>query len=514
MQDRTDIRAKVNRGIAWIGTASTAVAVLDIVAWVLILKFWISPTELGIAQLAIAIFPVLDLATDAGITAAVIQRDDHTEERISTIFYLNALLSVVVAAIVALGLGPLLSWVYAQPVLVGLLAAYAAKLLWQNVYLIPSALMHRELRFRELSIVRMFANMAEFGGKVGFAAAGFGVWCFVLGPLCRVFVTGVGVQICNPWRPRLVFRLRSALDWFLFGIKASGHKIVFHLYTNVDYFVVGYLFGVTANGFYATATKMVLEPARWMSEVVTAIAFPAFARLKLLRDRLVDQLVTFTRLNLVIMLGFGGLILIAADDLLGFIDPEWAQAAPAARILVVVVVLRAQGLVLPPLLDGIGRPGLSLLYQLVAAVVVPAMFVLCAVVLGNPFVPLFAPRETGLLDLGYLSVAVGWAAGYPIAFGVLAYIVIRLLEIEAVDFLRRIWRIAAWAALATAVGLAVAAAVGDQTAGVRVLAAALAYFTVFLFFLARMEGMTPRKIAQSMREEAPPAEPFGSRLHR
>lgn len=504
MPDPTDIRAKVNRGIAWIGTASSAVAVLDIVAWVLILRYWISPTELGIAQLAIAIFPVLDLATDAGITAAVIQRDDHTEERVSTIFYLNAFLSVVAAAVVAFGVGPLLAWIYAQPVLVGLLAAYAAKLLWQNVYLIPSAMMQRELRFRELSIVRMFANLAEFGGKVGFAAAGFGVWCFVLGPLCRVFVTGLGVQICNPWRPRLVFRMRSALDWFLFGIKASGHKIVFHLYTNVDYFVVGYFFGVTANGFYATATKLVLEPAIWMSSVVTAIAFPAFARLKLLRDRLVDQLVAFTRLNLVIMLGFGGLILITAEDLLGFIHPEWAQAAPAARILVVVVLLRAQGLVLPPLLDGIGRPGLSLLYQLVAAVIMPAAFVLCAVLLGNPFVPLFGPGEPGVLDLGYLSVAVGWAIGYPIAFGVLAYIVLRLLEVRAVDFLRRVWRIVLWAGLATVGGLTVAAVVGEQTAGVRVLAAAAAYVALFLSFLARMEKMSPRRIAASMREDSPP----------
>ena len=46
---------------------------------------------------------------------------------------------------------------------------HSTKLLWQNVYFIPSALMRRQLRFKELSIIRILANTAEFVGKVGSA---------------------------------------------------------------------------------------------------------------------------------------------------------------------------------------------------------------------------------------------------------------------------------------------------------------------------------------------------------
>ena len=83
------------------------------------------------------------------------------------------------------------------------------KLIFQNVYFMPSALMKRELRFRELSIIRIVANLVEFAAKVGFAAAGFGIWCFVFGPLGRVLVTGIGAQICHPWRPKAVLKLRE-----------------------------------------------------------------------------------------------------------------------------------------------------------------------------------------------------------------------------------------------------------------------------------------------------------------
>jgi O-antigen/teichoic acid export membrane protein len=81
-----DISKDVNRGLAWVGLASTSVGVLDFVAQVVILALWISPEAYGIAALAITLFPVLDKATDMGLSAAVIQRDDHTPEKISTVF--------------------------------------------------------------------------------------------------------------------------------------------------------------------------------------------------------------------------------------------------------------------------------------------------------------------------------------------------------------------------------------------------------------------------------------------
>ena len=61
------------------------------------------------------------------------------------------------------------------------------------------------------------------------------------------------------WRPRFVLHIREALDWFAFGMKTSAHKILFQLYTNADYQVVGYYFGSVANGYYRLAYDVVLD---------------------------------------------------------------------------------------------------------------------------------------------------------------------------------------------------------------------------------------------------------------
>ena len=477
----------MNRGLAWVGTASAAVAGLDMLAHFLIVALWISPDELGVAVYAISLFPVLDLATDLGMGAAIVQRDDHTESKLSTLLWLNLSMSLMLFALLALGIGPLLSWVFERPILASLMMAYGGKLMWQNVYYIPYALMKKQLRFAELSVIRMCANVAEFVGKVGVAAAGFGVWCYVAGPVCRVIVTGIGVQIRYPWRPRFVLRVREAWDWVVFGLKASAYKILFYLYTNVDYYVVGYCFGEHASGLYYNAYLIVLEPCRFISGVVQNIAFPVFSRLKGQRDALIEQFMSLTRMNLVIILGFLSMVFVSAEDLLLVgLGATWAPAAPAVQILCAVGVLRALSFVIPPLLDGTGHPGRSLVYTLVAAVILPSLFVGSALIFGD--------------TMGYLSVAWAWAVGYPIAFLVLLAMGLAVLELSPRVYLGQTAGIFRAAAIAGACSYVVQYAARSWPAWIR-LGAVVAVGALCLgLILAYLEGITPRAVARALRK--------------
>ena len=92
MSDQPGMSTRVNRGLAWIGVASAVVGICDLVAIVLILKFWVSKELYGIATMAAFLFPILDQATDLGLTAALVQRDDVDEEKASTVFWIAAAL--------------------------------------------------------------------------------------------------------------------------------------------------------------------------------------------------------------------------------------------------------------------------------------------------------------------------------------------------------------------------------------------------------------------------------------
>jgi len=432
----------VSRGIAWTGVASVTMGVLDVVSTLLLLRYWLEPELYGIAALAVTLFPMLDLAADAGIAAAVVQRDDATHDTLSSAFW--AALGISVAVAVALcGLGPLLGMLQGQPVLGALLAAYGIKLVLQNASWIPNALLRRELRFGSIAGIRIAASVAELVGKLAAAAAGLGVWCFVVGQLAKVVVQGVATQAARPFRPRLRFRRAEAAVYLGFGGRTSLSQVLVHLYSNADYQIVGYAFGPAATGLYRAAYELVLEPAKLLSYVVVEVAFPVFSRLRQDLAAVRAQLIAFTRQNLLVLFPLLGLMAAVPGELLELcFGAAWRPAGDAVRLLCLVGGLRALSYLVPPLLDGLGRSDLTLRYTVIAAIVVPASQLAAAALLGDA--------------LGWRSVALAWAVGYPVAFAALLAIALPLIELRARDYARALAGTFAAGAAGLTAGLAVA----------------------------------------------------------
>ncbi|MEZ4363394.1 MAG: oligosaccharide flippase family protein [Kofleriaceae bacterium] len=485
MTEQAQLQRRVKKSLSWVGLASTAVSILDFVAIVLILRFWLTKAEYGIATKAAWMFAILDYASDLGLSAAVIQRDDHTEEKLSTVFWANVLVSIVMVLALA-ALHPVFTRFYGHVIVANMALAYGAKLLWQNLYLIPQSLMRKELRYGELSVIRLVGNLGEFSGKVGFAAAGFGPWCLVLGPLCRYVIVGVGTQLRHPWRPRLVCRFRDAADYLRFGFKTSASQMLFYFYTNVDYAIVGRVFGDSALGMYRWAYEVVLEPVRIISDVVREVAFSAFARLRRDPEQLRAQFISFTRLNLFTVLTFLGIVVVAAEEILILtVDAEYLPAAMAIRVLALVGVLRSVGFVVPPLLDGLGFPGRTLIYQGCAAVVLPILYTVAATVLGP--------------SLGFTSVATAWAVGYPIAFAVLMAMALYAVKLRARDYLKAVIGIPLCVAVAVAAGIGAKLLLAGAPVGVRFLGIIVAELAALLPLLTYTQDMGPRAMWRAAR---------------
>jgi hypothetical protein len=156
-----------------------------------------------------------------------------------------------------------------------------------------------------------------------------------------------------------------------------------------------------------------------------------------------------------------------ADDWLALLYPSLgsagAQAATAARILCAVGALRAASFVLPPMLAGTGHARDALIYNLVAAIVLPAAFVAAA---------------AGWPEHGYLAVAAAWAFGYPLAFAVvLAFALVRT-GVPLARYLGGIAPVALATAAAAVAALAIRGAM-PAIAGPRVVAVAVGVLAVY-----------------------------------
>ena len=484
------LSTKVARGVAWAAGAQAIIAISDIVSMTVVVAFIVPLKDFGIATLAFPFYTMLDTAADLGVTSSLVQRDDHTPERVSTVFWFNMIVSGALFLLL-LVIGPLYGKLENESIVGWLLIAYGGKLVFQNVYAIPFALLRKEMRFSDIAVARTVAHLAESVGRVVYAYLGATIWCFTLAGLTRAFVFGVIMQIRHPFIPKLVFRPREVTQYVKFGVRSGASQVLYQLYTNLDNPVVGYYFGAQALGIYSAAYYVVLEPVKTIANVVIDVAFPTFARLRNDRAALIDQFIKFTRLNLIAVLPFVMLILLVIPEFLEtfFQGNNWSHhtidlCAQAARILCIVGLLRALGFLGPPLLDGIGKPGLTLRYMVVAAIVVPLSFVVGANLLGD--------------RLGFLSVAVAWAVGYPLAFLVLSFLVVSTLELPLRTYLKAAWGIIGCCIAGGLAGLAVSLVLHTGPA-IRMVAIGGTSLGVMLALLSTWQKITPRSIGRSLK---------------
>ncbi len=492
----------IRRGTAWVGIASGLSGVLDVITTVTCLWLWLSPAELGIATLAGALLPVLERFAGLGMTAAMVRQADGDRRALSTMQWI-ALASATGVMAGVIGLGPWIAGVLGFPIIASLLIGYGVKLVLQNGYAVPEALLRRELRFDELTRVRIVASFADAITKLVVAYAGahgahgapeLRIWCFVLGPIANSVVTAIGLQRYRPWWPSFVFDRAAAAGALRYGTQVAGGELLYFIYTNADYLVIGRVWGDAAVGAYRLAYELVLDVVRLISLVTAEVAFPAFARLLADRTRAAELLIRFTRQNAIALVPVVVFLAVAADDLLAVLYPPLpAAAATAARILCVVGGLRMVSFVLPAMLAGLGFAADALLYHVLAAVLLPAAFAIAAATWP---------------ELGYVAVAWAWAAVYPIVFTVLLGRSLSRAQIAVGAYLRSLAGVVACGG-AAAVGAFVVHAVVPAHPLVRLLAVAVTIVVLYGLSLARVERITPRSVLRTLRapDDDAPAPP-------
>nr|HEX4313590.1 oligosaccharide flippase family protein [Kofleriaceae bacterium] len=490
----SDLQRRVDRSTAWVAAASGVLGVLDVLSTLIVLQLWVTTANFGTATIAAALMPLIDRLGGLALSGALVREHEPDDAALSSVFWLGLGAAVVVLAVLVAA-RPLIALGFGEPVVGDLVIAFGFRLVVQNVGLVPDALMKKELRYRELSLVRVASNFCDVGTKLGLAFASvhgapeLAIWCFVLGPVAGSCAYAIGVQLRHPWRPRLAFRRDVAARAARFTAAVQGGDFLYYAYTNADYLVVGAWFGDAALGAYRLAYELVLDVVRLLSLITAEVAFPTFVKLAGDTREVAAQLVRFTRQNLIVIAPFLVLVVVEADDLLSLLYPPLPPAAAtAARILAVTGGLRTMSYIVPPMLAGLGDVRRVVAYQAIAAVALPAAFVLAVVV---------APGA------GFVAVAVAWSVGYPIAFASLLAMALPRAQLAAGAYGRALAGVVACAAVAMAAGWAVRLAL-PEIAWLRAAACAAAVVGSYGLLLARIEGVTPAGVVRSLRAPASP----------
>jgi hypothetical protein len=113
------------------------------------------------------------------------------------------------------------------------------------------------------------------------------------------------------------------------------------------------------------------------------------------------------------------------------------------------------------------------------------MFVVCAEIFGARY--------------GMLSVALGWAIGYPLAFGVLSYLVVKAIDLSLREYVKASAGIIGCALGGLVLGYVASLVTASFGDGVRVAAISAGTLLGTFGLLSTWQKITPRSIAASMK---------------
>jgi O-antigen/teichoic acid export membrane protein len=299
-----------------------------------------------------------------------------------------------------LGLAPILALTYGEPQLGPLVAASSLKLVLVGVSVVPQQLLSKRLEFRELGTVQTLASFGEGVVKIVLAFAGVGAWALVLGNVARGFVLLLALWVLSSFRPQMHFALHETKRFARFGLQVAGSGMLFTLYKNADYFLVGKLLGIEALGLYRVAFDVAMQPTDAIIAVVGRVGFPVYSRLS---NDLASLRATFasnTRSLFLMVAPLAALIFMSSQHLFALIGGgRWLGAVPAVQILVWAGLMRAATTMFPQVYVAMGKPMYATVDALLTLVLLTSAFWA-----GLTWFP----------EVGVLSVCYAWLCIYPL----------------------------------------------------------------------------------------------------
>jgi len=333
----------------------------------MILARLLGPQDFGLVGMVTAFTGVLNLFRDFGLSTATVQREDTTEEQVSTLFWINMFVGGALT-VLALLLAPVMVMLYREPRLLEITMSLAVGFLFNGAGVQHSALLQRQMRFTALAVINIVSLTVGTALAIGMAELGLGYWALVAMTVSFPLTTTVGLWIATAWIPGRPHRGTGVTSMLRFGGTITLNGLVVYVAYNMEKVLLGRFWGADAIGLYGRAYQLINIPTENLNSSVGEVAFSALSRVQndpiRFRSYFLKgySLVLATTIPITIICG-----LFAGDVISVLLGVKWKDAVPIFRLLAPTILVFAMINPLSWLLFSLGMVGRSLKVALVLA---------------------------------------------------------------------------------------------------------------------------------------------------
>jgi len=370
----------------------------------MVLARLLAPKDFGLVGMVTAFTGVLSLFRDFGLSAAAVQRDNVTQEQVSTLFWINMLVGGILA-VLALAMAPAIAAFYHEPRLIGVTAVVAAGFLFNAAGVQHSALLQRQMRFTALAVINTLGLVVGTAIAIGGAKAGYGYWSLVAMTVTMPLVVTIGCWMATAWVPGRPQRGSGVRSMMRFGSILTLNGLVIYVANNFEKVLLGRYWGVDALGIYGRAYQFANIPTDNLNSAASEVAFSALSRLQNDPNRLRTYFLKGYSLVLAMTVPITIACAFFSDDVIYvLLGAKWMAASPIFRLLAPAILVFAVVNPLGWLLPSIGLVGRGLK---MACVLAPMM--VAGVLIGLHYGPNGVAFAYSAVMMLWVVPAIAWA---------------------------------------------------------------------------------------------------------
>lgn len=334
-----DLAGRSARGGAVTMTAQGFKFVFSMMATIVLARL-LSPEDYGLIGMVAILINFVSMFQYLGLSTATVKWSELNHQQVSTLFWVNMLLSAAIM-LITIASGPLLAWFYKEPRLIGITAGYGVTILFAGLAIQHEAILTRQMRFTSIAVIEVLAIVSGFLSAIVAAWHGAGYWSLVLNQLVMTVVIVVGVWSVCRWRPGLPTRAAGVRSMLSYGSNLAGFNFMTYFARNLDNALIGKFWGPYQLGMYSRAYQMLLMPMQQINAPLAAVAVPALSRLADSPERYRTAYLKI--LEKIAMITMPGVVfMIATSDwlVLFVLGPQWSGAGCIFMLLGVAAIIQ------------------------------------------------------------------------------------------------------------------------------------------------------------------------------
>jgi O-antigen/teichoic acid export membrane protein len=273
------LKAKAIRGVFTLTFRRLILKVIDTVGIITLARL-LSQESFGVfGIISFVVFTFLSFFSDVGFGAALIQKEDVSDDDLRTTFTIQQGL-VTAILIVAWVVAPMVGRFYN----LGDSGAWLVRILSLSLFItsfktIPSIMLERRLRFELLIIPEIIETVAYNAIAVYMAMHGYGVWSLVIAVITRTVLGAIALNVIAPWKIGWQLNKKSASELLHFGVPFQLNSVLALIKDNITPTIIAVWYGPAAVGFVNVAQNISSRPME-ISTIVSRITFPTYSRIQ------------------------------------------------------------------------------------------------------------------------------------------------------------------------------------------------------------------------------------------